>query len=377
MTTLEKIQSDIEMIEILHDGGMGVASKNLLYAVVNDYRQELDEVYKYGVAYLVETLLPRVKGRGEGERREKTQIILEVKDLGITWKEWLSYFPGSSVEILEDKQGGRSDSLSLNRLETLSRDDFYAEKTGLFYSPNGFGETVMPGKKRRRTQDNLKQINAFFVDMDGASSQEQKNKLRSKIATSPVTPSFIVETKNGFHVIWLLDAFYGPEGTGRWKNIQRGLIGHFQADRACSDVSRLLRMPSSWHCKDLWSGGEAFWVKLVYRNEVRYSMDDFAMFEVKEKKNTYTFDRSVDRPGEIVKPQAQILGKGNRHAVLKEETARAYARIGTNKELARDVRVMMKEWYRASCVPLKSYWEREVDQYCDWVELSQFGSKIS
>jgi len=356
------------MIDVFFRGGMPVAAKNLLMAVVDDYREETDKLYRVGMKYLIEVMLPKVKGRDTGAMSLDAQMMLFSGEIEMEWSEWLMYFPGTSIEYFEDKAGGKTGVLSKERLMSLTLDQFLENKAGLFYSPNGFFDEVQEGKKRRRNQSNIKHVNAFFIDLDGAPTEDEKDIHRKAIAEANIAPSFVVETRNGFHVLWLLEGTNGLESSVRWKNIQKGLIRHFKSDRACSDVSRLLRMPNSWHCKGLWTGGEAFKVKLVYQSPARYTMDDFAAFETKEKIREVTEMTA----GELVLPEVTALAAGDRHASLKEETARAYAIIGSSVELAPQVRQGMKDWYSASCTELKPYWEKEVDEYCDWVESNQF-----
>jgi len=370
MNNRKTIQNDIYMVDVLYRGGMKVAAKNLLFAIIDDYQKETDKLYQVAINYFIEVLLPRVKDRPEGKAALEAELMLFRGEVEITWDEWLINFPGTSIEMFEDKPQGRTKALTKEALNRITNDDFVKEKVGLFYSPNGFAEEVQPGKHRRRTQNNVKYLNAFFIDLDGASEDEEKKRHLSTIVAFEISPSFIVETKNGFHVIWLLKSGYGAEATGRWKMIQKGLIERFKSDRACSDVSRLLRMPNSWHCKDLWGGGQAFRVKLIYWSPTRYSMEDFKAVESKVKKEVEYI--LPEGEGELRLPQVTSLIPGERHPTLKEEVARAYARVGTKVELAPQVRSGIKEWYQASCTKLKSNWEKEVDDYCDWVESNQF-----
>jgi len=360
------------MIRVLHAGGMASESKRLLLKVVEDYRGKESEFYRLGIKYLVETLLPFVKGRKMGKLSRDVEMALFAKEVEVSWSEWLTYFPGTSVEAFEDRQEGKKMVVSPIGLCKHGPEPFLKDKAGVFYTPNGFHEDVRAGKIRRRDSGNMKFINAFYVDLDNAPTKELKDVHMKRIRASTLTPSFVVETRNGFHVLWLLDVVCDEMGARRWKNIQGGLIRQFQSDKACSDISRLLRIPGSWHCKGLWEGGEAFEVKLIYKNPVRYTMDDFAMYETKLRERVV-----IDSPGELLAPMVVGLSVGDRHASLKEEVARTYARIGTSVELAPKARETMKDWYRNSCIDLKTNWEAEVDKCCDWTEIQQFNNKVS
>ena len=362
METNEKILSDFHFIDVFRRGGMLVAAENMLTQVYEDYRAFHDKTHREAMIYLKYVLLPKIRLASD---IGGLKLIPRME--APTWNDWLSNFPNCSVEAMEDKQGGRSMQLSTAKLDLVTKEEFYNDKTGLFYTPNGFNEKIREGMKRRREQGNVKSINALFVDIDGGDKESQIE----LISGFPILPSFVVETKNGYHVLWKLREGYDQEDVGRWVGIQKGLIERFDSDKACSDVSRLLRMPSSWHCKGLWKGEDGFFVELVLANEKVYSLDDFKVFEKKIVKRTVVLG-----PGEVVVPNVTALLPGDRHAGLKDEVARAYARIGTSRELAPKVRGEMKTWYQASCIDLKPHWEKEVDDYCDWVTLNQFGTKL-
>lgn len=365
METNEKILSDLHFIDTLRLGGMKVAAEDLLHQVYSDYQAFRDDAHREAMIYLKHVLLPKMSSVGKVGTLGNLKLIPRMKP--VSWHDWLSNFPNCSVEAMEDKQGGKSMQLATVKLDLVTKEEFYQDKTGLFYTPNGFNEKIREGMKRRREQGNVKSINALFVDIDGGDKASQLE----LISGFPILPSFVVETKNGYHVLWKLNEGYSQESVKRWVGIQKGLIERFSSDKACSDVSRLLRMPSSWHCKGLWKEEDGFLVELVLANEKMYSLDDFKMFEKKVLKRTMVLG-----PGEVVAPGAAVLTPGDRHAGLKEQAARTYARIGTSRELAPKVRGEMKTWYQASCVDLKSYWEKEVDDVCDWIELNQFGTKI-
>ena len=379
MTNREMILSDAYMIEMLHDGGMAIASKNLLFQVIEDYRNKSEPIFKVGLRYLIEYLMPYVKGRKKHALANEIAIVLFPKVIDVSWSEWVSYFPGTSVEPMEDRENGRRAVVNVDRICEMSQEDLLKRKAGLFYTPNGFHEYARVGHALRRDAGNIKSINAFYVDLDGASTPENKSMLLLKISESKVMPSFVVETKNGFHVIWLLERFYSENDVSDWKRIQTGLIGHFGSDRACSDVSRLLRMPNSWHCKDLWKEEleekHAFLVKLVFRSGRMYRFEDFKVFGFKldEKKTIFLSDYKPS--GLVVAPIDKMLEIGSRHGTLTEEAARVYARLGTDTSKGYEARSILKDWYKRSCQTLKGQWEKEVDGVCDWIEEKQFNKK--
>ncbi|WP_459908591.1 DNA-primase RepB domain-containing protein [Desulfotomaculum defluvii] len=83
-----------------------------------------------------------------------------------------------------------------------------------------------------------------------------------------LVPSYIVETRNGLHVYWLV-----KEGATREQFIecQQQLIQYFNADKKCSNVNRLLRVPDFYWCKDV---NNKFLTRIIQRNEVKYDIQE-------------------------------------------------------------------------------------------------------
>lgn len=372
MTTFEIIESDIGMIKCLFEGGMEVASQNLLKQVYEDYSKRVEAEYKKASVYLKDLLYPQVCHQPIKKVSNKEVFFLGIEQIMIPWMEWLSYFPGTSVEAFEDRQNGFPVKWGAKQVDA---EWFKAKKTGVFYTPNGFNDSIPEKSKTKRNVNNIRSLQAFFVDVDKAPTAELKAVIIKSISESKLLPSLVVETRNGFHALWLLERGYGAEYINQWKQIQNALIAHFKSDKACSDPSRLLRMPSSWHCKEMWEGGEGFMVKLMFDSKKMYRMEDFSVFGFKTEKKIVRLKNFVPS-GKLIEPKIAALGIGDRHAALKQEAGRVYVRIGTDTSKAVEARAIMKKWYQKSCNPLKQEWESEVDKCCDWVEIQQFGQKI-
>lgn len=153
---------------------------------------------------------------------------------------------------------------------------------GIFMPVNEF-------KSDKRVKGNLEKINAVFVDLDEGSKIEQMQ----KIDACPLSPTLMVESKNGFHVYWGLSddlvELYGAEvATVKYENFLRlNIIPIFGADKAAADVTRLLRVPEYNHCKN---------------------PDD--LFEVKEffsNDNSYTWQQLLDTFPQIIKDKPKIV----------------------------------------------------------------------
>lgn len=360
------------MIETLYAGGMVIPAQKLLKHVYEDYSVCDGSDFKRVLIYLKDILYAKISNKDTKNITMKDRFLAGVRLREIAWSEWIANFPGCSVESLEDRQHGYPISWGKLKVD----DEWFRErKAGVFYSVNGFHDSVRTGMKRRREKGNLKHLNAFMIDLDKAPTAEAKARHIKKISESKLLPSFVVETRNGYHILWLLESGYGKDDVQEWKAIQNALIGHFGGDRACSDESRLLRMPSSWHCKDMWSGGAPYRVQIVYESGKRYRMSDFKAFGFKAPKKVIKLKDFVPS-GKLIEPRPTTIGSGDRHAALKEEAGRLYARLGTDPSKCNEARDMLKNWYQKSCSPLKQEWESEVDKCCDWIETQQFGQKV-
>jgi len=168
------------------------------------------------------------------------------------------------------------------------------EGYGIFFSVNGF-------KGGKRTSDNLTNINCFFCDIDypdkvnatKESINQYKNDILMDMYAETIAPTFIVETKNGLHVYWMLtDPIYldqlNPDQQEslrlRYRDVEEGILKRFDGDPAAKDVARVLRVPGTIHQKNPL---EPFEIKLFH-----------SAFE-----NTYTFNEVQEA---FVKKQAPI-----------------------------------------------------------------------
>lgn len=97
-------------------------------------------------------------------------------------------------------------------------------------------------------------VNAQFVDIDAPKDIRHddnllnlwKKGIKDNILCFVLRPSIVVETKNGYHVYWLLE-----EGNhSLFREIQMQLVEYFEGDRSCINEARVLRMPYFSHLKD-------------------------------------------------------------------------------------------------------------------------------
>jgi len=86
-------------------------------------------------------------------------------------------------------------------------------------------------------QDNrIKRFNAFFVENDNLSIDEQNKRLDEAI----LQPSIRLVTKKSVHAYWLIE---GECNETEWRDIQHRLIGSFSGDKSIHNPSRVMRLP--------------------------------------------------------------------------------------------------------------------------------------
>lgn len=105
----------------------------------------------------------------------------------------------------------------------------------------GIFATVQKFRGARR-KENLERIRAWAIDLDGGDKPAQ----RARICAAKLTPSSIVETKNGYHVYWYAEDAK-PE---HYRLILDRLVAFFGADKNARDLARVLRVPGFLHQKD-------------------------------------------------------------------------------------------------------------------------------
>jgi len=124
---------------------------------------------------------------------------------------------------------------------------------GIFMAVNSFD-----GPRRKEC---LTKINAWAIDMDDGTKAEQY----AKLASSPLVPSLIVETKRGYQAWWNAKDSK-PE---HWNAIVlERLVPFFGSDKNARDLCRILRVPGYLHLKD---PNDPFLVRVAWKHSVSYT----------------------------------------------------------------------------------------------------------
>jgi predicted P-loop ATPase len=153
-------------------------------------------------------------------------------------------------ELKEDKR--------LVRTIHGSLDQHWSELVKLNNLGAGVFVTVQPTDLLGRKEKNIWGIRAFFCDHD--------NVLPSLYH---LDPSIIVGTSgNKGHSYWLLEEIE-PVNKIKFVEVQEILINHYQSDKACKDLARVLRLPGTFHMKE-----EPQLVKILSQSGQRYTREE-------------------------------------------------------------------------------------------------------
>lgn len=169
---------------------------------------------------------------------------------------------------------------------------------GCFWVLNDFN-----GKRR---QENVTKINYWFCDIDEGSKEEQMKRINA-IA---LKPTFVVETKKGFHCYWQVE---GEASVENYKTILAGIIERLKADKACKDSLRLLRYPYAYHMKD---PKNPYLVQIVEQCSNAYTESEMLFYFSLPKKRKETKNYNTDESIEGLKIYARRIRKGERNNYL-------------------------------------------------------------
>lgn len=186
--------------------------------------------------------------------------------------------------------------------------------------------TVNRTDLKGRKADNIEAIRALFIDCDGFNPTQFH-----------LTPSIVVQSKNGQHVYWLLKPSEA-ERLDRFSNAQKALAQHYGSDPKVHDLPRLMRLPGFYHMKD---SSQPFMVELVH-------IDPTARYTIEEVLAGLrpTEDETLSLPQEelqsAVRASAEKVRKakeGNRNHTLYQQAIEVGRLVhrGVDKDLAYSV----------------------------------------
>lgn len=186
--------------------------------------------------------------------------------------EFLKNFKDPVFQVFADKKDIRSfakvyESFDLTEFNRLNNEGY-----GIYFTPNGF--------KGGRKLENLTSLNAVYADLDLAKEGQtidirtQKANL-IKALRGHVPPNFVIDTKNGFQPIWLIEAT--TDQTELYVKVIKGIIEWSKqfgcAGDAVYDVTRVLRLPNFYHQKS-----EPYLCRAIAVSDYVYTLEDLESF---------------------------------------------------------------------------------------------------
>lgn len=140
-----------------------------------------------------------------------------------------------------------------------------------------------------RKKDEVKVVRACYVDLDaGRDDKGQyhapkkvmkiKEVFLKKISEFGVKPSWIVDTRNGYQLYWILndkDHKLGLTANKKyWNGIQKKLANYFNADIRAMKINQIFRIPFTWWRKP-WEGKTSYFSTLLsgYHGETTSLID--------------------------------------------------------------------------------------------------------
>ncbi len=208
--------------------------------------------------------------------------------------QFLTFFPDHVYRYL-DTTGNKRPPQSL----AVRSDELNLQGYDSYFTVNGFKDAP------RATKEYCSSINAFYVDIDGRKEPAELEEIKKKL-----DPTFIIETKRGYHIYWLLDEpIYKNEITldewnskvALWEQIEQSIVDTLKGDDNAKDLPRILRVPDTYYWKasgDAYKSGieGVFKIKGVYKNiSATYTMKQVEEVFPIIIKNVTNFSPTVEK----------------------------------------------------------------------------------
>ena len=96
----------------------------------------------------------------------------------------------------------------------------------------------------------IEEIPAVWVDIDLKTATD-RDKVDNLIANFPLKPTIVVNSGHGCHIYFGLNKPAVLTDVFKIEDINRRLADHFEADQACAEAARILRMPDTYNVKKI------------------------------------------------------------------------------------------------------------------------------
>ncbi len=183
------------------------------------------------------------------------------------------------AKLDRQSQGGGMILIDENKAKIMNEKGY-----GIFRTVNSFNGSRIKGC--------LRYINGWYVEIDRGEKIDQLKKIQA----SPLEPSFVVETKRGYQII------FGAKDASleRYFEINKyGLVPFFDGDPNACDLCRVLREPGYYHLKD---PDHPFLVKAAHQSDASYTEREIiTAFPLRKPPDKREKFGKLDQPSKIPK----------------------------------------------------------------------------
>ena len=251
------------------------------------------------------------------QKKHAVNLKIFLEDLGYyTWE--YKYKPVLIFDKYFDREGNERNALNeKGSLENVFKRINQKSLENLFIQINRgktyWTEIPYKHKTEGRKKSDIIFHNAFMLDFDlknernehykGEELRKKKSELLKKIWYKlPLKPDYIVESRNGFHVYYLIHLEERKMSSEYWHYIEIGIFDYVKknisdnVDHAVKKSNQIMRLPYSFH-KKADDNDEGFQVKIIYERNSKlkeeffdYDFYDSAMFAYSTKNLISEFD---------------------------------------------------------------------------------------
>ena len=128
-------------------------------------------------------------------------------------------------------------------------------------------------------KEQINKINAFFIDCDCGKDdkgnyfnldivKQYKQRVLQRVQDFGLVPSFVIDSRNGYHVYWLIN----NAKVEQFEEVQKKLIHYFNSDERVFTAQFIMRLPGYYWTKDV----QNKYLCTIYQyNDIRYNADEF------------------------------------------------------------------------------------------------------
>lgn len=188
--------------------------------------------------------------------------------LGITTQDFLNDLRGSNAQIFVNVDNKTwSEPRLYSQIEPTLKWLNDKKNLDICFIPNSGG----------KTNSSIDLITSCFIDWDCGRDgdgkyfeletvNQKKLQFCSNIDNSPLVPTYVIETRNGYQLYWFVEPGMTKE---QFTDMQKRLIAHYDSDPCVHNPCRVMRLPGYYWVKPH-SGFPRFFVRFVHHRECRY-----------------------------------------------------------------------------------------------------------